>query len=148
MALGTLMSPNERAAFLIAPPLAPVVWTTVLVYPYFQGDFWGGVFVVAVFGVPIAYLVALFLGLPLYILAKHRGWANFLSISIGGTAIGLVPTLFMLMPPYGRLETARDWRVGGAFALAGFIVGAIFWCIARYWPYNNSFKPKPLRGSA
>lgn len=145
------MAPNERAAMYIAPPLAPVVWTTVLVFPgFFQGmgmtGFWEAVAVVAIFGIPVAYVMALCFGLPLYIMARNHCWANFWSLSFGAAAIAMLPTLVTLLFMYDSWEAGRDWKVHGLFAFTGFVVGAAFWCIVRLWPHNRSFNGTPGDG--
>ena len=132
------MTPSERAALFIAPPLAPVVFTTILVFPGLLQDmsgYFGSVFVVAVFGIPIAYGIALCLGLPLYLLARKLRWVNFWSLSLGAAIVAALPTLLMLLFRYDSWEAGKDWRVHGIFVITGFVVGAVFWCVLRYWPH-------------
>ncbi len=141
------MSPNERAGLFIAPAFAPIVWTTILVFPELpdgMSDYWGTVGIVAFFGIPVAYLMALCLGLRLYILARNVGWATFWSISLGGAAVAALPTLITLLFMYDSWEAGRDWKLHGLFALTGFVVGAVFWCVVRYWPHNNALQSGSL----
>lgn len=137
------MSPNERAAFYISPLLAPVVWTAVLCYPDLSfgiGDFVSTVAIVGILGIPLAYLMALCIGWPLYIAAKKINAANYLCLSLGGTVVGALPTLVMLLFMYDSWPAGREWKVHGVFAVTGFVVGSVFWGVARYWPHNQAFK--------
>lgn len=137
-----MMSPNERAALFIAPPIAPLAFTTALAFPrLLQGtsDFFVSVLIVTTFGIPIAYGIALCLGLPLYLLARKYHLVNFWSLSLGGAFVATLPTLLTLIFLYDSWLAGRDWRVHGVFGITGFVVGAVFWYVLRLWP-NLPFK--------
>lgn len=138
-----MMAPNERAGFFIAPPLAPVVWTAVIAATGpFQGisDYFGSVLIVAVLGVPVAYFMAVLLGLPLYLAARRLGRVTLVSCALGGAFVAALPTLIALLVLYRSWEAGRDWRVHGLFAFTGLVVGAVFWVVLREWPYNQALQ--------
>jgi hypothetical protein len=126
----------------IAPPLAPVVWTVILIgFPNnMPSDYFGSIFIVSLFGIPIAYAIALCIGLPLYLLFRKQRWVNFWSLSFGGAFVAALPTLLTFLFRYDSWVAGRDWKVHGLFAITGFVVGAAFWSVLRYWPHNLSFK--------
>lgn len=136
------MSPSEKAGMYIAPALAPVVWTVILIgFPNeIPSDYFGSIFIVSLFGIPVAYVMALCLGLPLYLLFRKNRWVNFWSLSIGGAFVAALPTLLTLLILYDSWAAGRDWKLHGLFAATGFIVGTVFWAVLRYWPHNLSFK--------
>jgi hypothetical protein len=134
------MSPRELAALIIAPPLAPVVLVTVMAFPNYMGDYFQSIQIVALFGIPIAYLIALCLGLPLYFFAKDHRWVNFWSLSLGGAVVADLPALLTLLFLYDTWEAGRDWKLHGTFLITGFVVGAVFWSVLRFLPPNPTLK--------
>ena len=135
-----MMSPRELTALVIAPPLAPVVMVTVMAFPNYMGDYLATMQIVALFGIPIAYLIALCLGLPLYFLAQKYRRVNFWSLSIGGAIVADLPALLTLLFLYDTWGAGRDWKLHGTFGITGFVVGAVFWSVLRFLPHNLSFK--------
>jgi len=140
-----MMSPRELAALIIAPPLAPVVFVTVMDFPNYMGDYFQSIKIVALLGIPIAYLIALCLGLPLYYFAKDRSWVSFWSLSLYGAVIADLSALLTLLFLYGTWEAGRDWRLHGTFLITGFVVGAVFWSVLRFLPSNLAFKRDALK---
>lgn len=139
---------RELVALIIAPPVAPVVFTTVIGFPgLLQGmsGYFGSVLIVALFGVPIAYFIALCIGLPLYFLARDRHWVNFWSLSLGGAVVADMPALITLMFLFDTWEAGREWKLHGTFIITGFVVGAVYWAVLRFWPHNLSFKRDALK---
>ena len=93
---------------------------------------------VMLLGVPLSYVVALLLGWPLLALLRHRGWARLWTLSLSGLALSL---------PFSVLSGAiLGWGPALGVLLSGVLGGGLVWFLA-VGP-NNSFKPKPLRGSA
>jgi hypothetical protein len=96
--------------------------------------------------IPLSYVFglvpALSTGLVAWSLRRRLGrWSGaFLCGMVGA----FVAALFWLVLPHSQLQGAQVLQLGilpGGFA--GLVCGLIY-----YWPPNNSFKPKPLRGSA
>jgi hypothetical protein len=77
-----------------------------------------------------------FLGAPIYVWLSRRGWATW------ATAAGLG-----LWPGLGLAFLSLELGLFGG--VCGLVVSGITHAICRRWVGpNNSFKPKPLRGSA
>lgn len=104
-----MISKSEKAAMYIAPPLAPIVWAMILIgFPdHMPSDYFGTIFVISVFGTPIAYVIALCVGLPLYLLFRKQRWVNFWSLSIGGAFVAALPTLLTLIFLYDSWFAGR-----------------------------------------
>ena len=92
-------------------------------------------------GAPVSYFLALLIGWPLLTFLQHRGWARFWILSFCG---------LILSSPFAVLLAVASnqfgWRPVFGVLLAGAVGGGLVWLLA-VGP-NNSFKPKPLRGSA
>ena len=96
-----------------------------------------------VFGVPVAYISMAVLGLPYVTWLSRTGRLTWLSVCVGAAALGTFafPTALWLLSKTS--QPSFESMIGGGFA--GLVCGGLFCVVA--WP-NNSFKPKPLRGSA
>ena len=146
MCLNNVLSPGELAALVIAPPLAPVFLVMIITFPHYGGsDFFSTMQLITLFGAPIAYLLALCIGLPLYWWAKDHCWVNFWSLSLGGAFIAALPTLITLLFLYDTWEAGREWKLHAVLGITGFFVGAVFWAILRYWPHNLTFERDALK---
>ena len=88
-------------------------------------------------GVP-AVVCGLLAGL---IRARLHGVTGCLAAGVGGAVCSA--SYYLLMSIHGN----SDYPVIALFAVAGFIAGIVCGIIFLTLP-NNSFKPKPLRGSA
>lgn len=136
------LTPRERTALCVAPLVAPLVFTVVVAFPgILQGmsGFLDSLFVVASFGIPIAYVVGGILGLPAFLLARWYRIVNFWSLSFGGAGVAMLP-LLLLWLINSAAATQGDTKSLPAFAVlgaCGFAVGALFWLVAYYRPHNN-----------
>src|SRR5690606_5351122 len=111
----------------------------------------------------------LVLGVPAYLLLRWRNWVRWWSTIASGFALAALPIALWSWPlRYPELKssasvngvqtmidgvpTAAGWLqyVEGAlfFGAFGALSGLAFWLALRAMRPNNSFKPKPLRGSA
>ena len=90
---------------------------------YFQGTFLFG-------AVP-----ALAFGGPIYFTMLQRGEPRWRDVLLLGVALGLVALFFNLL-------------LGGIAVIGGASVACLTHALCRKFGPNNSFKPRPLRGSA
>jgi len=96
----------------------------------------------------IAFLISLIptlaLGLPLVLWLRSRDALNWLNVCLGATVISalLVPVVSWVITWSHPFPPPSAFLLGGGLGLAS---GLAFCVGARP---NNSFKPKPLRGSA
>jgi hypothetical protein len=92
----------------------------------------------------VSALPALLLGLPYVLWLRARNALNWLNSCLGAMVIGAITlaTLSWASRWDHSAPTVASFFLGAAFGLAG---GVGFCLGARP---NNSFKPKPLRGSA
>lgn len=94
------------------------------------------VFMISVFGVPTAYLAAIFLGIPAYTMARRFGLLELGHSLAIGAAVALLPlwSYFAFVVAVDGLRVTRDvgtalaWTV--LFAAGGMSAGATFWGIA------------------
>jgi hypothetical protein len=133
-------------AFVIAPlatvPAAAILLVTA--YLLGLGSFRGAppllvltsLVTITVFALPIAYLAALVLGIPAYVVARHRGLLGLRHSMAIGAAVALLP-LWLYFAFVAAVEglhvtrgaaTALAWTV--LFAACGVSSGATFWGIA------------------
>jgi len=89
-------------------------------------------------GVPVGYCVMAGLGLPYILWLQRRGYMSWLTICIGSAVIGTLCAL-----PFWFLGFKGPLLLSGL--VGGLAAGITFCAVVRP---NNSFKPKPLRGSA
>ena len=83
----------------------------------------------------IGALPVVFVGAPIYFILLRRGSANWLSVIVLGTAPGV-----LLLFVAGGLGI---WAI-----VCGLVVASATHLVCHRLGPNNSFKPKPLRGSA
>lgn len=120
--------------FLIAPLAGPLVF---IFAPFFAlgfsegtSGFLGGAIAILLFGVPISYLVALFLGAPILLIFKSKGWINFWSVSIGAGFVAIIPLVFMRIA--GGHLGPNDFGMFAFIFASGLLPGILFWAIAVY----------------
>jgi hypothetical protein len=95
------------------------------------GSAWLGFGYTALIGAPVATV----LGAPTYFILARRGLATWPRVLLAGAAPGLI-ALFASI------------SLGFFAVLCGMAVASVTHAICRRLGPNNSFKPKPLRGSA
>ena len=116
---------------LAASPLSlPLLWLTLAIYwGVSLGEIQMGL--VFVF-LPVTYLVAAILGLPMLLLSRALGWTNVLIHSCGGIIAGLAAMLvFRLI--YGE----ADLTMFAICGTAGAISGLISWFILYRFKNSN-----------
>ena len=142
------LTPRERIALRVARLAAPIVFTIVVGFPGILKGMSGFIevlLVVAVFGIPIAYIVEAIFGLPVFLLARKYQLVNFWSLSFGGAVVAMLP-LFVLRllnsDSTAQTETS-SWPAFAVLGACGFAVGLLFWLVAYYRPHNNRLVRTP-----
>ena len=92
---------------------------------------WLGFAYTALFGVPLV----LFVGAPVYYVLLQRNLVQWRYVLLAGAGPGLIVSLASLSLGF--------WAI-----LCGIAVASLTHAVCRRVGPNNSFKPKPLRGSA
>jgi hypothetical protein len=159
------------AAAVLAPTCALAVWYLYGQFATFDADdpyIWTRTrgFIVICLAISAAHVVVL--GIPAYLVLRWRGALRWWSTLLSGFVLGAVPAGVLSWPlRYSDLKssatvngvqtmvdgipTMAGWLqyVGGVsfFGAFGALAAAAFWVVRGMSP-NNSFKPKPLRGSA
>ena len=120
---------------LVAPLLFALTWINPSEFEFTVESLKGFVTVIAAFyvlGTPIAYVVTLLVGIPVFRLLKQRDWVGFVPVSIAGTGIAAFLFLFVWLVWTGFSFTggAKTYLLflPGA-VLGGFGVSATFWLI-------------------
>lgn len=129
-----MLTKRHLLGIIIAPIAAPLVFAFFLSMPApmdSHGDTFDSLMILMAFGVPIAYLVTIFFGLPIFMIFERFGWMNFWSVSLGGGIVAVVP-LFMLYLLNGEIFSfsSNDAEVYGVIFVCGLIVGIIFWFLS------------------
>ena len=132
----SVMTKKRQVLGIVAAPIAaPIVFTVALSAQYFIAEGWSDFFdtliLIMVFGVPIAYLVAIFFGLPLFKLFQKLGWINFWSVTVGGGVVAVFPLLLLYISNADIFPfSIKDAKAFGLLFFCGLVVGAVFWLIA------------------
>jgi hypothetical protein len=77
-------------AFVVAPLVVPLVFAISTLLPHQRGHFWAELVIIGVFGLPVAYIVEIFLGIPAWIIFRASRIKSPLAFALGGAAIGLL----------------------------------------------------------
>lgn len=133
----TILISNERGllGFLVAPIAA--IGLSLIAYPI---DGWAG----AALGTGLfAYIFAIWLGIPSYLLFWRMGWVKFWSITSASTLLGFITALWF-MPLTSFAFSASEWhntlKISALVCLQGAAVGAAYWLIAIA-PYKGAASP-------
>lgn len=131
-------------AIFIAPLIAPVVWTAS--YAALGVAQRNELIVIFSISVPYAYLIAFFIGLPVYHLFNYLDKINSLTISAGGIVIALVPYVYFTFPmdiESGPIEINYYLVNYFLMAVCGFLVAGGFWLlsgISTQMPHNQNLQ--------
>lgn len=164
------MSTDEPKILLgcvLAPLAAPlmVLLIILVVGEDFRGSSYqfGSSDVVEIFGVagiflvlgaPIAYAIAVVIGLPLFFIAKRLGFINIWSVSLGAAITAILPILALSARNGFALHTDPEKSsllFYLVFSLCGSVVGLLFWFISGLYKqsaHNQSLKRGPRKQRA
>jgi hypothetical protein len=122
--------------FLVAP-LAPCL--IIFIIALFQGGGDGGFWFMSLV-VPISYLTAAVIGLPIHLLLVKSGHASLGWYALSGIAASLIPILFIFVfPSISTGSASAPWagilpvhyKIMAFMLLAAVTVSATFWFVAR-----------------
>ena len=133
------------AAAALAAPTAFLVWG-LLAGPHTEFDLRAvllAAFVIYCFGLMVSVPVSLAFGLPYVLWLQARGRLNWLYVCSGAAGAGACVFTGLWLLSFQSYQPV--WVFAGLGFLSGLLSGAAFCAVVRP---NNSFKPKPLRGSA
>ena len=139
--------------FIIAPLFGPISAVFLMLlfgnnpnYHFelksFMSEIFGILYLFLLFGAPIAYLVTVLVGIPLFMLCRKYKLLNIWSISLGGAVAPLLPLSIMHLFNGSMYEdsskSAADLYL--FISVCGLIVGMVFWLISGLGnkAYNNS----------
>lgn len=131
---------KERAAFIVAPLTTPITFVTFLVGRDFNWDFFDlaeTILMMAVFCIPVAYVIAFAFGLPLYLFFKKRDLINIFTLSIGAIFVANLPLLLLWLVGVYAGETHKLVNIIPGISFIGFVVGLTFWAILNS-PHNKT----------
>lgn len=125
---------REYLGFLVAQLIPNVLY--MIMYP---GEGWFSQALLVLF-------MAVWLGIPSYLLFKRMGWLGFWRITLGGGLLGFVMGMWF-MPLTAFAFSASEWRdtlrLPGFFCLSSALVGAVFWLVALARFSRGPRKPPP-----
>lgn len=114
-------------AIFLAPLIAPIV--LVVSYGALQLANEHELRLIFFLALPYTYLVAFFVGLPVYFLLNHFEKLSFLTISIAGITIALIPYAYLTLPlEFESRSIGITVYLANYFLIAacGFLVAAVF----------------------
>lgn len=135
--------------FLLAPLVAPIVFTVIiLIVAKYSGlgvdtkcslgNIWyclDGFIIVFCLGAPIAYIVAILLGLPAYYFFYRKKWINSFNVIIGSGIVAILPLLIAYIPALlqnnGEEMGTIVFLTFLLIFICGISVGIVFWLITH-----------------
>jgi len=110
-------------------------------------------FVMFLFAFAACFAYSMLVGIPSALFLVHKNRFRFVQMTIAGAIAGILPGVILLFSDvFTHSPSLKDLAVLGLIigcgGLAGAASGASFFGAHRLMSPNNSFKPKPLRGSA
>jgi len=131
---------KERIAFILAPLTTPITFVMTLVGTDFNWDFldlFETILMMAIFCIPVAYVIAFAFGLPLYIFFKKYDLINFYTLTIGAIFVANLPLILLWLFGAYESETHKLLKIAPVMSIIGFVVGFTFWAILNF-PHNKS----------
>jgi hypothetical protein len=119
--------------FLVAPLTPCLIWAVIVLNP-----------AILIFAIPVSYLCALVVGLPIYLILTKINKLNIFSVLVGSVIAGGVPSLILMAleaESLRQLLTPHYMQSFALFSLFGLIAGLVFWIIAiKESKSNNALK--------
>lgn len=122
-------------AFIVAPLVVPLVFSVPALVPLHGRDYLATLIVMLIYGLPVAYLFEILLGVPAWILFRACRLKSLLAFALGGAVIGLLVDVIMKIPS----KTLHEWGLGDTlYVLAALGSALLFRVIAfRTTPAQN-----------
>jgi hypothetical protein len=123
---------REKLALWIAPlavPFAFVGGISGFDMSFGIVDYLETVLFIAVFSLPIAYLIELFVGIPAYLVFKKLGFINFFTIVLGGAFVASSPLALMWLLGVYDGEEQKLASTAPLFLFIGAVTGFTFWAV-------------------
>ena len=141
---------GQNSALIVATAIGAVAATAALlleqaVFLPSTPAYFASALIVAVLVLTLIVAFALFL--PIRYLFSRFGRTGFRATVLSGALSGLIAALVIFWPPLGKTLPSFLYELCYCSAIGGFGALIFHLVLARLSP-NNSFKPKPLRGSA
>ncbi len=128
------MTKSEKIAFAIAPlvtPLAFVIGISGLGMEYGIVDFFETVLMIAVFSLPVAYLITYTLGLIAYKTFKKKNLINPMTLIFGSIAIANIPPIIIWL--LGGYEQKIESLINTIqlFSFIGLSIAIVFFLLSK-----------------
>ena len=122
---------RESIAYLIAPAAPGLILLSIAIL---RGGVREGVWALFLI-LPISYIASAVIGLPLHLLLKKLKRGKLLDYVVCGLVASFVPISFVIIFPWIASHTSQHlsslYPLMGIMAVAGGLVAAAFWMIAR-----------------
>jgi ABC-type glycerol-3-phosphate transport system permease component len=122
--------------FLIAPPVSVLLPVMLFaIGSHKQSGNENGELVLLFIPITIAYMSALFFGVPLYMLLKRLGWLRFWQVIAASVLCGAPFAIFDFLQTkmiYAPIELSIRWF--GTVSIISALAGATFWIVALRRP--------------
>ncbi len=121
---------SEKLAFYVAPlavPFAFLLGISGFDMQYGILDYLSNLLLIAFFSLPIAYIIELVVGLPIYLLFKKLGLINFTTLFLGSIVVSCSPLLLLWLVGAYDGEEYKLAATLPVFAFIGAVTGLTFW---------------------
>jgi len=114
-------------AFIVAPLVVPLVFSAPVLIHFRVLDFFAGLIMLSIYGLPVAYTFELLLGVPAWILFRIFRLKSFGAFALGGAVIGLLGDVILKI----QSRSLCDWYLGDIlFVVAALGSALVFRAIA------------------
>jgi hypothetical protein len=114
-------------AFIVAPLVVPPVFAVPALVPFHGRDYLTILIVMSIYGLPVAYLFEILLGIPAWLLFRACRFESLLAFALGGAVIGLVVDGIMKTAS----KTLHEWSLADTlYVLAALGSALLFRVIA------------------
>lgn len=115
-------------AFIVAPLVVPLVFSIPALVPLHGRDYLTTLIVMSIYGLPVAYVFEILLGLPAWILFRACRFKSLLAFALGGAVIGLLVDVIMKIPS----KTLHEWSVGDLLYVVAALGSALLFRVIAF----------------
>ena len=126
---------SEKIAFYIAPLTVPFTFVSGISgfdMQYGIVDYLSNVMLLAIFSLPVAFIIELVVGLPIYLFFKKAGLINIITLFLGGILVSCAPLLVLWLTGVYDGEEHKLITTASLFAFIGAVVGFTFWLVLNF----------------